>query len=62
MLIQDVVPLDGPNAIFRAENIPGKNLVDNTYFKDHRISIDLGRIKNHNKNPVAERAVQELEQ
>ena len=62
MLIQDVVPLDGPNAVVRADNAPGfKNLVDDAYLKDNRISIDLGRVKNPNKNPVAERAVQELE-
>lgn len=27
----------------------------------HRLSIELGRVKNPNKNPVAERAIQELE-
>ena len=36
-------------------------LVDDPLLKKHRITIELGQAKSPNKNPVAERAVQELE-
>ena len=55
-------PLDGPPAIIRTDPAPGfKALTDDQQLKHHRITIDLGHGKNQNKNPVAERAVQELE-
>jgi len=31
------------------------------FLRQHRIIIELGQAKNPNKNPIAERAVQELE-
>ena len=62
MLTQDLAPLDGPPIIVRSDNAPGfRSLVDDRYLKNRRIHLDLGRIKNINKNPVAERAIQELE-
>ena len=55
-------PLDGPPAVVRTDPAPGfKALTDDQLLKHHRITIDLGHAKNQNKNPVAERAVQELE-
>ena len=54
--------MDGPPAVIRTDPAPGcKALVDNPLLKKHRITIELGQAKNPNKNPVAERAVQELE-
>ena len=48
--------------MIRADPAPGfKALVDDPLLKKHRITIELGQAKNPNKNPVAERAFQELE-
>ena len=58
----EVRPMDGPPAVMRTDPAPGlKALVDDPLLKKHRITIELGQAKNPNKNPVAERAVQELE-
>ena len=38
-----------------------KALADDPLLKKHRITVELGQAKNPNKNPVAARAVQELE-
>jgi hypothetical protein len=55
-------PLDGPCAIIHTDTAPGfVALVNDELLRHHRISIDIGRIKNPNKNPVAEKAVRELE-
>ena len=55
-------PLDGPPAVIRTDPAPGfKSLVNDQLLKHHRIVLKLGNPKNPNKNPVAERAVQELE-
>ena len=55
-------PLDGPPAIIRTDPAPGfKALTEDQQLKHHRITIELGNAKNRNKNPVAERAVQEIE-
>ena len=57
-----VRPMDGPPAVICTDPAPGlKALVDDPLLKKHRITIELGQAKNLNKNPVAERAVQELE-
>ena len=61
-LCLEVRPMDGPPAVIRTDPAPGlKALVDDPLLKKHRIKIELGQAKNPNKNPVAERAVQELE-
>ena len=61
-LITDLICLDGPVAIVRTDPAPGfKGLIDDASLLEHRIRIEMGREKNTNKNPVAERAVQELE-
>ena len=49
-LYLELRPMDGPTAVIR----------DDPLLKKHRIIIELGQAKNPNKNPVAERAVQEL--
>ena len=36
-------------------------LTDDRLLQQHRITVEIGRIKNVNKNPVAEKAVRELE-
>lgn len=54
-------PLDGPPAVIRTDPAPGfQSLVTNELLQQHRLSIEIGRIKNVNKNPVAEKAVREL--
>lgn len=57
-----ILPRGGPQAVIRTDPAPGfAALVDDVELKSHRIHIELGRTKNPNKNPVGERAVQELE-
>ena len=57
-----MIPLDGPSAIIRTDPAPGfRKLVGDQMLANLRLSIELGLIKNVNKNPVAEKAVQELE-
>jgi len=61
-LINDIVPLEGPHAVVRTDNAPGfQSLANDQFLESNRIHIDLGRVKNKNRNPVAERAIQELE-
>ncbi|XP_073234993.1 uncharacterized protein [Porites lutea] len=61
-LCLELRPMDGPPAVIRTDPAPGfKALVNDPLLKKHRITIELGQAKNPNKNPVAERAVQELE-
>ena len=61
-LVIDLHPLDGPIALVRVDPAPGFiALKDDTLLKQLRINIEIGRVKNVNKNPVAERAIQELE-
>lgn len=55
-------PLDGPPAVIRTDPAPGfVSLVHDAILKQHRICLEVGRVKNRNKNPVAEKAIQELE-
>ena len=61
-LCLEMRPMDGPPAVLRTDPAPGfKALVNDPLLKQHRITIELGQAKNPNKNPIAERAVQELE-
>ena len=56
-------PLDGPIAVVRTDPAPGfKALINDELLHKHRITLELGHAKNVNKNPVAEKAVQEIEQ
>ena len=62
VLMSSFVPLEGPPAVIRCDPAPGfQALTRDPTLAAHRISIEIGRIKNCNKNPVAERAIQELE-
>ena len=55
-------PLEGPSAVIRTDSAPGfQSLKDDKLLRQCRITIEIGRTKNPNKNPVAERAIQELE-
>ena len=55
-------PLDGPPAIIRVDPAPGFiALVDDPTLQRLGICLEVGRIKNPNKNPVAEKAVLEVE-
>ena len=62
-LVISYVPLEGPYAVIRTDPAPGfKTLEGDTVLKKYRIHLEVGRAKNANKNPVAERAVQEMEE
>jgi hypothetical protein len=55
-------PLDGPPAVIRVDPGPGFNSLRNdTLLASHRLRVEVGEAKNKNKNPVAEKAVQEFE-
>ena len=55
-------PLDGPFAVIRTDPAPCfQALTNDQLLKSHRLTIEIGRTKNINKNPVAEKAVQELQ-
>ena len=61
-LCLEMRPMDGPPAVIRTDPAPGfRALVNDTLLKKYKITIELGQAKNPKKNPVAERAVQELE-
>ena len=53
---------DGPPAAIRADTAPGfMALREDETLKSLRLSLEIGRIKNSNKNPVVEKAILELE-
>ena len=55
----DLRLLDGPNDVIRTDPALGfASLVDDKFLLHHRIRIETGRVKN--KNPVAEKSVEEL--
>ena len=61
-LTVELRPLDGPYAVIRTDPAPGfTKLREDELLRSCRINLDKGRIKNKNKNPVAEKAIQELE-
>ncbi len=60
-LVLEYQPLDGPPVLVRVDPAPGfRALYNDDELKRLRIDIDLGRVKNPNKNPVAEKAIREL--
>ena len=62
-MITPIKPIAGPTTVVRVDPAPGfKSLVDDQTLLHHGITIEMGRKKNPNKNPVAERAVQEFEE
>ena len=57
-----LIPVEGPPAVIRADGAPSfQSLAKDQKLASHNILIEIGRLKNPNKNPVAERAIQELE-
>ena len=49
------------NIVIRVDPAPGFSaLVSDSILREHGISLELGKVKNKNKNPVAERAIEEL--
>ena len=55
-------PIDGPKSVVRVDPAPGfKGLRDDALLESHNIILDLGRKKNKNKNPIAERGIEELQ-
>ena len=55
-------PLDGPPAVIRTDPAPGFTaLANDDLLKKYKLTIEIGRVKNRNKNPVADRAIQEVE-
>ena len=62
-LVVGLHPLDGPQAVIRVDPAPEFVSLKNTNALQHLgISIEVDRVKNTNKNPVAKRAVLELEE
>jgi hypothetical protein len=58
----DMVPLDGPPLVVRVDPAPCfQSLTRSGSLDSYRITLDIGEAKNINKNPVAEKCVQELE-
>ena len=51
-----------PSCTVRVDNAPGfRPLLNDSILRSNGLAIDFGRVKNVNKNPVAEKANQELE-
>ena len=62
-LIVGAHPLDGPRAVIRVDPSPGfQSMANNDSLNHLNVTIEVGRVKNKNKNPVAEKAVRELEE
>ena len=54
-------PPDGPSSVIHTDPASGfKALTGDLLLKHHPITIEIGNAKNLNKNPVAQRAVQEV--
>ena len=54
--------LDGPSAVVRVDPAPGFiKIINDDYLLQNNITLEVGRTKNINKNPVAEKAIRELE-
>ena len=62
-LIVGLHPQDGPRTVIRVHPDPGFSSLRNRASLEHlNVTVEVGRAKNPNKNPVAERAIQELEE
>ena len=54
--------LDGPMAVIRVNPAPGfVALTEDKTLTDLHLQLEIGRVKNINKNPIAEWAIEELE-
>ena len=57
-----LAPRDGPPAVIRTDPAPGFNaLSDDSHLMSLQLQIEIGNRKNPNKNPIAEKAIQELQ-
>ena len=55
-LCLELHPFDGPFAVIRVDPAPGFTaLKDDAQLKQLHMSLEIGRIKNSNKNPVAKK-------
>lgn len=55
-------PIDGPFSVIHTDPAPGfKALGEDSTLQKHRITLEIGHTKNPNRNPVAEKAILELE-
>ena len=62
-LIIGLHPLYGLRAIVRVDPAPGfVSMSSNDSLKDLNVTIEAGQVKNKNNNPVAEKAIRELEE
>ncbi len=62
LLCMDLQPLCGPPATIRIDAAHGFSaLANDDGLHQENLSTEIGRVKNPNKNPVAERAIQEVE-
>lgn len=60
-LCLELRPLSGPPSVIRVDPAPGfASLGDDEILKQYGFAVEVGRIKNPNKNPVAEKCVAEL--
>ena len=60
-LCLELRPLSGPLSVIRVDPAPGfVSLGDDEILKQYGFAVEVGRIKNPNKNPVAEKCVAEL--
>ncbi|XP_060598210.1 uncharacterized protein LOC132751998 [Ruditapes philippinarum] len=61
-LCTELHPIHGPPAVIRVDAAPCfTSLRDDAILRRLNITLDIGRVKNVNKNPVGEKAIQELE-
>lgn len=60
-LCLELCPISGPHAVIRVDPAPGfASLANDEELRRLRISVEIGRVKNANKNPVAEKCIAEL--
>ena len=60
--ILDMTPMQGPAAVVRCDPAPGfYSLKNDKTLLSNGIALEIGRTKNKNKNPIAEKSIQELE-
>ncbi len=61
VLCSELLPLGNEGIVIRVDPAPGFTaLVSDPILKQYGIALEIGRAKNVNKNPVAERAIEEL--
>ena len=60
-LCLELRPVSGPCAVIRVDPTPGlTSLANDEELRHHKITIEIRRAKNVNKNPVAEKCIAEL--